>query len=123
MKIFYVIAFLWLLALLTGDSASDVDESVRSSTFLLLSFIVFAVFALGQRINRAVKQVQDPDFDVAAENRKEWKEVGEIFLIVLAILVLGTAGQGVVRCLADDGPLSTSCVWQGILEQIIDDFN
>ena len=121
MKFFYIFAVGWLAILYLGDS--DTDMRVRDATFMLVALLAFAVAAISQRIDRAVKQIKDPDFNVAAANRKDWFEVGQMFFAVIAIIVLGTAVQGAVRCLSSGNELSASCVWDGIWRQVDEDLN
>ena len=123
MKVFYVFAVCWLAILLIEDSDSQVHEYIREATFVLIALLAFAVAAIAQRVDRAVKQIKEPDFDVAAANRKEWLELGHLFLVVLLILVLGTAAQGAFRCVSSGSSISVACVWDGIWQQIDEDLN
>jgi hypothetical protein len=123
MKFFYILAVGWLIIIFIGDSESDVHEYVREATFVLIALLAFAVAAISQRIDRAVKQIKEPDFDVAAANRKDWLEVGQLFFAVLMLFVVGTAVQGAIRCASSGSEFSVACVWDGIWEQIDEDLN
>jgi hypothetical protein len=118
MTFFYVCVVLWVLALYLGDAlASNVN------LFFFLVFLALAVAALVERIDIAVRQIKDPDFDIAAHNRKGRNKAVGFFLMVFAAIVLITVGQGFVRCLLNDSPMSASCVWQGTQEQVTEDLD
>ena len=123
MKFFYVLTGVWLLILLMGDPASEAHGHVLDATFILLMFLALAVFAVNQRINRAVKQIQESDYDIAAHDRREWWEVAQLFLAVIVVLLLGTAVQGFGRCLSDEDTVSISCIWRGIQQQVVEDLD
>lgn len=123
MKFFYVLALGWLVILFIGDSRSEVHEYIREATFILIALLAFAVAAVAQRIDRAVKQIKEPDFDVAAANRKDWLELAQLFFAVLMIFVVGTAAQGFFRCVSSESDLSVGCVWDGVWQQLDEDLN
>ena len=123
MKIFWILFCVWLFILVVGDSESDIHAYIRDATFVLFMFIGLAVYAIDRRIDRARRQIQEPDFDVRAENRQEWFQVGEIALVVVMIFVVATLAQGFFRCVESDDKVTLGCIWEGTKEQIADDLD
>lgn len=85
--------------------------------------MILAVYGIDKKIERAVKEISEPEFDINAANRKDWFDLGRTFLLILGILFIGTVIQGSYRCLSEGGVFSIDCVSDGIHQQLGDDLN
>tara|TARA_R100001143_G_C3346165_1_gene126903 strand:+ start:1186 stop:1458 length:273 start_codon:yes stop_codon:yes gene_type:complete len=80
--------------------------------------LIFAIYGIEQKIERAIREIKEPNFDKVAANRKDWFELARLFAGIMILLVLGTTIQGAYRCISEGNDFSGQCVWAGMVQQI-----